>query len=71
MLWATDDRARAIVDGRRVLLNGADVTNDCQALCVCPGRQAVVLIERPTRIDRSGPEPTVAKRLVYGRVELR
>jgi hypothetical protein len=69
MLWATTAN-RALVAGRRVLLDGKDVTNDCQAFCVCEGRQAVVLIERPTRVDRSSGEPRVAKRTVYGRVQL-
>jgi hypothetical protein len=67
MLFANDDRALAIVSGRRVLLDGRDVTSDCTALCVCPDRSAVELLERPLRVD--GDE--IARRLVYGKVELR
>jgi len=69
MLWSTAAN-RALVAGRRVLLDGKDVTNDCLAFCLCEGRQAVVLVERPTRIDRSSGEPRIAKRTVYGRVQL-
>jgi hypothetical protein len=69
MLWSTTAN-RALVGDRRVLLDGRDVTRDCMAFCLCEGRQAVVLLQRPARIDRSGVVPRPARRIVYGRVQL-
>ena len=67
LAYATTANRHAL-GGRRILLDGRDVTSDALAVRLVNGRPAVLLIERPARLDRSGPEPKVATRLAYGDV---